>query len=59
MQVSETANLRRMWGNKTCNHDEVEEEFSGDIPTGQFTCVKCGATFWSGDSRRIKHRHSR
>ena len=56
MQVSDTANLQRMWGTKDCSHADVEKEFSLDIPTGQYTCVKCGQTFWFGDEARNKRR---
>lgn len=54
MQVEETERLRRAWGNKVCSHDDVDKEFSREIPTGQFTCIVCGKTFWLGTYQRNK-----
>ena len=49
MQVTDSENLRRTWGNKSCAHRIVEKEYFLDTPTGQHACSMCGKTFWQGD----------
>lgn len=55
MQVADSDTLRKTWGNKVCEHREVEREFYLETPTGQFVCAACGKTFWSGDEGRMSH----
>jgi hypothetical protein len=59
MQVMDSENLRRKWGSKGCVHRNVEREYFGDTPTGQFACTVCGRTFWQSDDSRARQPLSR
>jgi hypothetical protein len=54
MQVAQSENLRRYWGNKSCSHPTFEKEYFLGDPTGQYACTVCGMTSWHGDRAKNK-----
>lgn len=42
--------LRKNWGNKPCNHSEIQRE-KHDLggATGDYVCVQCGKVFMEGE----------
>jgi hypothetical protein len=47
MQSSEAEALRNSWGDKPCDHPNIDKEYYLGAQTGDFNCVQCGATFFS------------
>lgn len=58
MQVAQSEELRRRWGNKSCPHRYFEQEYYLGTPTGQYACTVCGKTSPYGDRAKNKPGHS-
>lgn len=42
MQTKEAEKLRRAWGNKPCDHTNLDKEYYLGSATGDYVCVTCG-----------------
>jgi hypothetical protein len=42
MQVKEALELRKVWGNKPCEHPTLEKEYELGSATGDYVCKTCG-----------------
>lgn len=49
MEMEQASALRIEWGNKHCEHTNLEKEFYLGSPTGDYACTKCGAVGWGKD----------
>lgn len=49
MQTNEAAELRKKWGDKPCNHEQLEPEYYLGAHTGDYSCKKCGETRWGNE----------
>jgi hypothetical protein len=47
MQFDRAQELRKLWGDKPCNHPEVDKEYYLGAQTGDLVCTQCGSTFLS------------
>jgi hypothetical protein len=56
MQHSDGLDLRRQWGDKPCNHQQLEPEYFDDTPTGDFLCKDCGKVFEAWEANKSKQR---
>jgi len=46
MQSEKAAELRRAWGDKPCDHPDLEKEYSLGADTGDYVCTTCGKSGW-------------
>ncbi|MBO4234796.1 hypothetical protein FO675_10950 [Riemerella anatipestifer] len=49
MQLQKARELQQMWGNKPCDHKELEKEYFNSTATGDYACRVCGKAFWNGE----------
>lgn len=42
MQFKEALALKKVWGDKPCNHPNVEKEYYLGTATGDYVCTTCG-----------------
>jgi hypothetical protein len=49
MEMEHAAWLRHHWGNKPCDHPQLEEEVHHGNPTGDYACTTCGESDWGSD----------
>lgn len=40
--MSKAARLRREWGDKPCDHPQIEKEYYLGSDTGDYVCIRCG-----------------
>ena len=53
MKMTEAARLREKWGDKPCNHPDLEKEYSDQgWATGDWVCTDCGEAGWGSDWNR-------
>jgi hypothetical protein len=45
MQFDKALELRRRWGDKSCDHPEFEKEYYLGAQTGDYVCTVCGKVF--------------
>lgn len=45
MQMRKAAQRRKEWGEKPCNHDDVDREYYLGAHTGDIVCTICGRNF--------------
>lgn len=61
MKMSEAKELRLRWGNKPCNHQdlEIERDVTG-TSTGDYVCTTCGQAGWGSNwNEKIKKTRTR
>lgn len=56
MQTNKAAELRRIWGNKTCDHPNLEKEYYNGASTGDYVCTQCGETRWGNNWARMERK---
>ena len=49
MQMKDARALKKMWGNRPCNHPELEKEYELAFSTGDYVCTRCGQEGWGSD----------
>ncbi len=49
MQLQKARELQKNWGDKPCDHKELEKEYFNSTATGDYVCRVCGKAFWNGD----------
>ena len=59
MQASKARELRKKYGNKPCNHPELDKEYMSGYGTGDYLCTTCGAEFKPSDYKKWKADQSR
>jgi hypothetical protein len=42
MNYSDAAQLREKWGDKPCDHPEIEAEMEAGHPSKNYVCTTCG-----------------
>lgn len=42
MQTTDAIKLREKWGDKPCNHKNLEKEYHAGSATGDYVCKQCG-----------------
>jgi len=42
IQYKEAMQLQKLWGDKPCNHTNLEKEYYLGIATGDWACTQCG-----------------
>lgn len=47
MQADKAEILRKKWGNKPCNHPDLDKEYILSAQTGDYICTTCGKVFFS------------
>ena len=47
MQAKKAEELRRLWGDKPCEHPKLDKEYILGAQTGDFICTTCGKVFMS------------
>jgi transcription initiation factor TFIIIB Brf1 subunit/transcription initiation factor TFIIB len=57
MQLEEAKELRKMWGNKPCEHKERVKEYMKSTATGDYVCTTCGEAIWD-NGRNDKNEKS-
>lgn len=45
MKYSDAKQLKINWGDKPCNHLQIEKEYDLGADTGDYVCVTCGKEF--------------
>lgn len=46
MQMDEAMKLNHQWGNKPCDHPNIEKEYARGTQTGDYVCSTCGEAGW-------------
>ena len=46
MQSYQATQLRKNWGDKPCNHPNIEKEYYLGSATGDKVCSRCGKIFY-------------
>lgn len=46
MQLKNALELKKQWGNKPCDHPQLEKEYFQGAQTGDYVCTTCGASNW-------------
>ena len=54
MQIQTAAELNRTWGNKPCEHLELEKEYDKGSATGDYVCKQCGQASWGNSWNQQK-----
>ena len=49
MQLEKANKLRKAWGDKPCNHPDVEKEYYLGSNTGDKVCTTCGRVIFDDD----------
>lgn len=49
MQMNEAMKLREAWGDKPCNHPDLDKEYELGTATGDYVCTQCGQAGWGRD----------
>lgn len=44
MQFDEIKDIREKWGDKPCDHPNIEKEYMLGAQTGDYVCTQCGIT---------------
>lgn len=52
MQAKTARRLREAWGDKPCNHPNLEKEYELGSDTGDYVCTSCGKSGWGRDWNR-------
>lgn len=58
VKMLEVAAVSEAWeasGSPFCSHERVEEEYYGDLPTGDVACLTCGDA-WPRDAAKPGRR---
>lgn len=42
MQLKKAQELEKSWGDKPCDHPNLEKEYELGSATGDYVCTKCG-----------------
>lgn len=42
MQIHESVELQKKWGDKPCDHPSIDREYFYAVPTGDLVCRQCG-----------------
>ena len=45
MQLEKGERLRKAWGNKPCDHPQLDQEYYLSAQTGDYRCIHCGMCF--------------
>lgn len=53
MQMSEIKKLKDSWGNKPCDHPELDKEYILGYQTGDYICTSCGESFLAEQAKKI------
>ena len=53
MQAKRADALRRLWGNKPCDHPRVEREYYLSADTGDYVCTQCGESFTRAEKEQL------
>lgn len=54
MEHHDGLELRRNWGDRPCNHQQLALEFFDETPTGDYLCVTCGKVFEAWEVEKTK-----
>jgi len=49
MQFEDAMKLKKLWGDKPCNHPTLEKEYEMGAATGDYCCTQCGQSGWGSD----------
>lgn len=49
MQLEKAVELREKWGDKPCDHPELDKEYHLGTATGDYACTQCGRSGWGRD----------
>jgi hypothetical protein len=58
MQTEEAKQLRQFWGDRLCDHPQLDKEYFKTIMTGHYFCVQCGKEFRYEEVDRKQDRES-
>ncbi len=59
MQADAAKRIRERWGNKPCDHPNVEKEYQFGADTGDFVCTTCGRIFTRAELGKMQtEKHS-
>ena len=61
MDFKETERLAKEWGNKPCNHPNIEKETWIDsegiaVHNGDYVCTQCGQTFTEAEYKELRNK---
>jgi|GEM_PF-613449 len=56
MQTTKAEELRKKWGNKPCDHPNLEKEYFLGAATGDYVCTQCGEAGWGSDWNEKRHK---
>ena len=54
MQMQTAIKLKNAWGDKPCDHIELEKEFDKGTATGDYVCKQCGQAGWGNTWNKQK-----
>jgi hypothetical protein len=54
MQAHEAITLQKFWGDKPCDHPELEKECDRGAATGDYVCKRYGQSGWGSQWNRTK-----
>jgi transposase-like protein len=53
MQMEKAEQIRKVWGDKPCNHPNIEKEYYLGSQTDDYVCTQCGKTFTKEQYREL------
>ena len=54
MQIRTAIELKNAWGDKPCDHLELEKEYDKGAATGDYVCKQCGQAGWGNNWNKQK-----
>jgi len=59
MQMKKAEALRKSWGEKPCDHPDLDKEYDLGADTGDCVCTTCGAGFTAAEADELRQRKER
>lgn len=56
MQYDRAKDISDNWGNKPCDHPNIEKEYYLGSQTGDFICSQCGKVFSNREQWELERR---
>jgi hypothetical protein len=56
MQSKTALQLKKSWGNKPCEHPEIEKEYYLGSATGDYICIQCGKAGTGSSWNKSSHK---
>jgi hypothetical protein len=59
MQMLAAATLKKVWGDKPCEHPVLDKEYHLGAATGDYACTTCGESRAGSDWNQSRNSHAK